>query len=90
MNWPQLLFAVTLLAIGIVMIAFNAMVFWLTVVREEDSPAVAPIFGGVLAATGIALLPMAGSWKWAWVPLVVDWGGLPFFVVGWLRSRSKK
>ena len=75
MNWPQLIFALALLVIGGVFIAFNAMIFWLTVVRKKHAPAVAPIVGGPIAAVGIALLPLAGSWKLAWVPLVVDWGG---------------
>ncbi len=76
-SWPRLTFAVTLLIIGGGMIAFNAMVFWLAVVRGGDAPSVAPVFGGVIAATGVAVLPFAGSWQWAWVPLIVDWGGLP-------------
>ncbi len=89
MDWAQLIFAIISLAIGSVMIAFNAMVFWLTVIRREDAPAVAPIFGGVFAAIGIALLPLPGSWKWAWVPLAADWGGIPIFLAAWFRDRSK-
>ncbi len=85
---PQLLFALVLLVIGGVLVAFNAMIFWITVVQKEDAPAVAPIVGGPIAAVGIALLPLAGSWKWAWVALVVDWGGLPLFFL-WYQSRSR-
>ena len=87
--WPQLLFALALLAVGGVCIAFNAMIFWLTVVRKEHAPAVAPIVGGPIAAVGIALLPLAESWKWAWVPLVVDWGGLPHYLFIWYENRSR-
>ena len=76
-SWPRLTFAVTLLIIGAVIIAFNAMVFWLAVVRGRDAPSVAPVFGGVITAAGVAVLPFAGSWQWAWVPLIFDWGGLP-------------
>ncbi len=88
MNWPQLIFALALLGIGGVFIAFNATIFWLTVVRKEHAPAAAPIVGGLIAAIGIASLPLAGSWKWAWVPLVVDWGGLPLFIFAWYETRS--
>ena len=87
--WPQLTAAVTLLVTGGAFIAFNAMVFWESVVRKEHAPAVAPIFGGVLAAAGVALLPLPGTWQWAWVPLAVDWGGFPLLVVSWYEHRSK-
>ena len=85
-NWPQLTFAITLLVIGSALVAFNLRVFWLTVIRNGSASSVAPIFGGIIAALGIVILPVAGSWKWAWVPFVVDWGGLPIF----LAARYKK
>jgi hypothetical protein len=87
-KWPHMTFAVVLLVIGGVMIAFNAMIFWLTVVRKGEAPAVAPIFGGIIAAIGVAVLPAAESWKWAWVPLAIDWGGLPGLVAAVIRRRS--
>jgi hypothetical protein len=85
----RLILAIALVVVGGVFIAFNAMIFWLTVVCREEAPAVAPIIGGVIAGAGIALLPIAGSWQWAWVPLAVDWGGLPFFLHAWVEGRSK-
>jgi hypothetical protein len=88
-SWPRLTFAVTLLIIGAVMIAFNAMVFWLAVVRGGDAPSVAPVFGGIIAATGVAVLPFAGSWQWAWVPLIVDWGGLPRFLAALFKRLPR-
>ena len=88
-NWPQLTAAITLLIIGGAFIAFNAFIFWQTVILKGNAPAVAPIFGGILAAAGIALLPIAGIWKWAWIPLLIDWGGLPMFVRAWYESRRR-
>jgi hypothetical protein len=87
--WPQPTFAITLLIIGSALIVFNLWVFWLTVVCHEPASSVAPIFGGIIAAVGIVILPVAGSWKWAWIPLVIDWGGLPLFLVAWYEGRSK-
>ena len=55
MDWLQLLFATVLLIIGGVFIAYNALIFWLTVVQKEHAPSVAPIVGGVIAAIGAAL-----------------------------------
>ena len=87
--WPQMVFAITLLIIGGAFITFNAMIFWFTVVRKENASSVAPIFGGIFAAIGIAILPVSESWKWLWVPLAIDWGGLPFFLSGWYSKRMK-
>jgi hypothetical protein len=87
--WPQLTSAITLLVAGGVFMAFNAFVFWQTVILKGDAPAVAPIFGGILAALGVALLPVTGIWKWAWIPLLIDWGGLPMFVRAWYEDRRK-
>ena len=89
MNWPQLVFAVATLLIGGAFIAYNAVIFWLTVLRKEEAPSVAPIVGGVIAAAGVVILPVAGSWKWAWVPLLIDWGGVRIFVSHWISRRSK-
>lgn len=86
-TWPQITLAVTLLITGSVFIAFNAMIFWLTVVCKEQASSVAPILGGIIAATGIAILPVNESWKWLWVPLVLDWGGLPLFLIGCYSKR---
>jgi hypothetical protein len=88
--WPQSTFAVTLLIIGGAFIAFNAMVFWLTVVRRGKASSIAPIVGGVIAAAGIVILPVSESWKWFWVPLVIDWGGLPHFLTVWYVAREKR
>jgi hypothetical protein len=87
-NWPQLIFAVVLLVVGGAFIAYNAMIFWLTVVQKEDAPSVAPIFGGVIAAVGIVALPVTGSWQWAWIPLLIDWGGFRIFLSHRLWQRA--
>ena len=90
LKWPRLTGGVTLLAVGGAMTVFNAMIFWQTVVCKGHAPAVAPMFGGVLAATGMALLPVDGIWKWAWIPLLLDWGGLPMFVAVWINNLIQK
>lgn len=85
--WGQLTLALTLIAIGGAFIAVNAAIFWITIVRKERFSSVVPIFGGLLAAAGIALLPIAGSWKWAWIPLAIDWGGLPHYLAAvWFKE----
>lgn len=87
-NWPRFIFAIVLLLIGGVFIAYNAMIFWLTIVRKEEAASVAPVFGGVIAAAGLVVLPVAGSWHWAWVPLLMDWGGFRIFFSHWLSGSA--
>lgn len=63
--WPRSTAAITRLVVASAFIGFNGMIFWVTVIRKELAPAVVPIFGGVLGAAGVALLPFPESWKWA-------------------------
>ena len=81
MNWVQLIFSSALLIVGGVFIAFNAMIFWFTVIRKEDASSVAPIVGGIIAAACGIALPVTSSWHWAWRPLMVDWGRLSHLLV---------
>lgn len=87
--WPRPTFAATLLIIGGAMIAYNAMIFWTEVVRGGDAPSVMFAFGGLLAAAGVAVLPIDGSWHWAWVPLLLDWGGIPGLLAAMFRRDSR-
>lgn len=80
-TWPRPTAAVTLLGIGGGMIVYNALVFRDTVVRGGDAPSVLPLFGGIIAAAGVVVLPVQGAWMWAWLPLLIDWGGLPMLMM---------
>jgi len=86
MNYIQLIFAISALIIGGIFIAYNAVIFWLTVVKKEDGPSVAPLLGGIIAAAGVIALPVSSSWLWAWVPLIIDWGGFRIFVSHFLSK----
>jgi hypothetical protein len=87
--WPRLVVAITLLGIGAVFIAYNAWIFWIEIVCKDQGSSVVPIFGGILAGIGIAVLPVAGSWKWAWLPLLIDWGGLGMLYAVWKERRAR-
>ena len=89
-SWPRMTAGLSLLAVGAAVIVFNAMIFRARVVKNDDAPAVAPLFGGVFAAAGMVMLPVEGIWKWAWIPLLLDWGGLPMFVAAWFNNRKQK
>lgn len=84
---PQLILAVTLLLIGSGVIAFNAAIVWYTVIRKEKhASSIVPVVGGIAAAGGIALLPLTGTWQWAWIPLLLDCGGLPMFLCAFIEK----
>ncbi len=64
---------------------------WLAVfvLRPQLVFAITSLFGGMIAAAGVARLPLPGASKWAWIPLVIDWGGLPMLLAAWLTERQK-
>jgi hypothetical protein len=62
-SWPRVTGSVTLLASGVTLMVYNATIFRARIVNNDDAPAVAPVFGGILAAAGIAILPVEGIWK---------------------------
>ena len=74
--WPRLTLGITFILIGGVIIAYNAMIFWATVISRGGGPSPAPLLGGLFAAMGILFLPIENAWHWAWIPLVIDWGGI--------------
>ena len=86
--WPRITFGVTFIIIGSVAIAYNAMIFWDTVVCKSHAPSVVPFIGGILAAVGLMILPITEGWKWTWIPLVIDWGGLPMFLAWCVGYKS--
>jgi hypothetical protein len=89
MYWGQLIFSVVLLLAGSFAIVVNGWIFWESMVKKRPTPSVLPIFGGIIAAIGLAIFPAERTWIWAWVPIVVDWGGLPAVVVAWRRGAFK-
>ena len=69
---------------------FNAWVWWrLFIRREKNTPSVGPFIGGVSGGLAMQLCPL-GSFEFAWIPLVLDVGCLPYFpllALYYLRER---
>jgi hypothetical protein len=89
MNWGQLIFSVVLILAGSFAILVNGWIFWESIINKRHTPSVIPIVGGIFAAVGITVFPAERTWMWAWLPIVVDWGGLPVIVVAWWRGAFK-
>ncbi len=90
MDWA--LAAVLLLVGGYVIIMNWAIVFHWLVKKKHSSWA--PLVGGVLAAVGLANLPVEAVAKYWYVPLIIDYGCLPgmahtawFFLTGKHREH---
>ena len=64
------------------------MIFWETVVLKGHTSSVVPFFGGIFATAGIIFFPITDAWKWIWIPLVIDWGGLPM-ILAWLAGYNR-
>ena len=73
-----LLFVVSaaLLLVG----GYVSLMNWMVIVnwlRTRKHSSWIPLFGGVLAMLGVALIPIAGARSYWWLPLVIDWGCFP-------------
>jgi hypothetical protein len=66
-----------LLLVGGWLMILNALVFWRRCVQKRVASSWIPFLGGLLAAAGLALIPLAGIHKWWWLPFFLDWGCLP-------------
>ncbi|PYP92880.1 MAG: hypothetical protein DMG65_02505 [Candidatus Angelobacter sp. Gp1-AA117] len=83
--------------IAVLLIAFSALAIIanghlaLQRLRAKNSGSFAMIMGGVLGAIGILLLPVSGAHKWFWLPAVLDFGCLPYFVMlAWFSLSQRK
>ena len=51
-----------------------------------------PLVGGVLGAISMLCIPIDGVAKWAWIPLIADWGtvpGLSYTAIWYLLGKHK-
>lgn len=89
MNLAGWAIPVVLLALCVMFTTAN----WQTIFSGPSSagttPSITPFVGGVSGAVGVILLPVAGSWKYAWIPLLCDYGCFLYtalFLYCWLTE----
>ncbi len=59
---------------------YNASIWWRRFIRlEKDVPTVGPFIGGISGGLAMLLCPILGTSDFAWIPLVLDVGCLPYF-----------
>jgi len=82
---------------GIFLIAalFNAFVAWrIWFRRQPDGPSFAPILFGVIGSGAVLMAPfgtLAGRIPYAWLPLFLDCGCIPYITYGlWCSLKDKR
>jgi hypothetical protein len=75
----QWIFAASLIALG----GFVALMNWAIVIRwlfgTRKHSSWVPLFGGIVAAIGVAIVPSSSVRPFWWIPLLIDWGCVPGF-----------
>jgi hypothetical protein len=59
----------------------NAQVFYKLYIRKEHAPSWIPLLGGILGVFALLLIPLNIAHKLSWLPLVLDLGCLPGFLL---------
>lgn len=73
-------------------IVMNWAVFTNNYILKKKWSSAVPLVGGATGAIGLICLPLEGLWKFAWIPLVLDWGSIPVIVVSlicYIERRRK-
>ncbi len=74
---------------GLFITVMNWLVFVNNAILRRPWTSAVPIIGGILIGISMALLPINGLWKWAWIGLVIDWGGLPIVIWSLMAPKDK-
>lgn len=72
--------------IGAAVVAANLWIMGQEI-RGKRAPSPVPLFGGLLAAFGIAILPIGHARALALAPIVLDWGGVLGLAASIVRRR---
>ncbi len=69
--------ALVLFVLGAYVITINCWIFYRTMIRRQHAPSVVPILGGIFGVGALLAAPIPVVHAWWWLPLLLDWGGLP-------------
>jgi len=81
--------SVVLLLFGLYMAVMNWAVFVNNHLFRRKWTSAVPFVGGVVGVLGILLLPVTGSWRFVWIPLIADWGSVPVIVASLICARER-
>lgn len=89
MEYISKIFAILLLVFSIYLILMNWVVFSNNYIFKKKWSSAIPLFGGIAGMLGIILYPISGSYKYSWIPLLLDWGSIPIIFVSLVFSIIK-
>ena len=81
--------SVLLLLFALYMAGMNWAVFVNNHLLKRKWTSAVPLVGGVAGILGVLLLPVAGNWRFAWIPLIADWGSVPVIVASLVCARRQ-
>ncbi|MBC2592657.1 hypothetical protein H5P28_00125 [Ruficoccus amylovorans] len=93
MDIIQWIASAVLLLFGGYIAVMNWAVFVNNHVLKKQWASAIPFIGGFVLTMGIVLLPITGSWKYAWIPLLLDWGSVPVVIASlacWLSQPGER
>jgi hypothetical protein len=87
-----MIWIVSILLLGVflyIALLHAALIFSVYVLKQKGSSMV-PLFAGICGALGIVLLPVKGSAKYWWLPLLLDYGSIPLLLHTLLNNCKSK
>lgn len=81
MTTAKWIIGIAFLLFGSYIAAMNWAVFINNHILKKKWTSAVPLVGGITAGIGIACLPIFGIWRYAWIPLLIDWGSVPVIAV---------
>lgn len=90
---PRWIFVLVLTGGFLVFAAYNAWIAWERL-RDDPAPSPAPIAGGVLGLGAVLAMPLGDlgdRLPYAFIPLVLDAGCLPYLAIGlWQEFKMRR
>ena len=78
-----------LVAVAVYVIGFNWFVL-ISNLRGHTNQSGIPFLGGIVGAIAMATSLIPSTHAWWWIPLLIDWGGIPSLVAGLILSGRSK
>ncbi|MDO8341869.1 MAG: hypothetical protein Q7T48_01595 [Cellvibrio sp.] len=91
MNYLMWLISVPALLFFTLMFVTNWRIFYHNYIKKDSFTSVIPLVGGIAGAIGLWLLPVVDiDFRWLIIPLLIEWGCIPLFLVTGFSLLNRK